>query len=263
MVGVSKWPYDQYNIDRRQQDCDHYGDPSDNCKNEAWFMRELSWQFRNKFEVERNLRFAFMESFSQSGPNLNDEVQQRYWIKETNKLWSEATSRNKTFDFKTIDEVLEENAVCKEENKRLNDIICEDIKHLKDYVTTLNKKINWNEEKITLVQDDVAANQDYVDMVQGDVAVIQADVASNQGDFAVIRKAVAAVQDDVVALEESIERNSADISTLATMGHWCAAQTDGNWKRGGTITYNKLIFSASYNMNIAGTPLDINTGINF
>ena len=44
MVGVTKWKYDQYSIDQRQADCDFYGDPSDNCKNEAWFMREMNLQ---------------------------------------------------------------------------------------------------------------------------------------------------------------------------------------------------------------------------
>ena len=125
MIGVSKWRYSQSAIDERQDACDYFGDPSDNCKNEAWFIRELSQQLKEKFDVERNLTFAFMDSFSQSGPNLNDEVQQSHWIEETNKLWSEATSRNKTFDFKTIDDVREENALCKEEIKRLNDIISE------------------------------------------------------------------------------------------------------------------------------------------
>ena len=62
-------------------------------------------------------------------------------MKETNKLWLEATRGNETFDFKTIDEVLEENQLCKEENKRLNDIIEEDIKEL-------NEKVAHNEEKI-------------------------------------------------------------------------------------------------------------------
>ena len=138
-VGVSKWPYDQYNIDRRQNDCEHYGDPSDNCKIEAWFIRELSQQLQEKFEIERNLTFAFMDSFSQSGPNLNDEVQQSHWTEETNKLWSEATSRNETFDFKTIDDVLEENALCKEENNRLNDIIAEaQPNQLYDYILPEN-----------------------------------------------------------------------------------------------------------------------------
>merc|ERR1719430_2607710 len=38
VIGVSKWKYSQDAIDKRQEQCDHYGDPSDNCKNEAWFM---------------------------------------------------------------------------------------------------------------------------------------------------------------------------------------------------------------------------------
>ena len=42
MVGVTKWPYDQASIDERQSICDHYGDPSESCKNEDWFNRELS-----------------------------------------------------------------------------------------------------------------------------------------------------------------------------------------------------------------------------
>ena len=41
MVGVTKWPYDQASIDKRQNACDLYGDPSDACKNEAWFIRSL------------------------------------------------------------------------------------------------------------------------------------------------------------------------------------------------------------------------------
>ena len=58
-----------------------------------------------RFEVQKNLTFAFMDSFSQSGPNLNDDVQQGYWINETEKLWNKATGRNESFDFKTIDEM--------------------------------------------------------------------------------------------------------------------------------------------------------------
>ena len=123
MVGVTKWSYKQSEIDARNDDCDYYEDPSENCKNEAWFIRELSQQLMEKFDVERNMTFAFMDSFSQSGSNLDDEIQQIHWIEETKKLWTEATQRNETFDFKTIDEVLEDNAACKEENENLLEIV--------------------------------------------------------------------------------------------------------------------------------------------
>lgn len=82
-----------------------------------------------------------MDSFSQSGPNINDDTQQQHWIIETNKLWREATEKNSTLEFKTIDEVLEENAACKQENKYLHDIIDEAI-------TNLTKRVNENEDAI-------------------------------------------------------------------------------------------------------------------
>ena len=104
-----------------------------------------------------------MDSFSQWTPNLNDDVQQSHWINETNKLWSEATSRNETFDFKTIDDVLEENALCKEENNRLNDIISEDIKQLKDNITFLDNAISDVNDEVTSLSSTVSDVSDAVE----------------------------------------------------------------------------------------------------
>ena len=100
-----------------------------------------------------------------------------------------------------------------------------------------------------------------------DVSAVQADVASNQGDISEIQdditeiqEDVSAVQDDVIVVAADVERNSADITTLATFGTWCGVQND--WDTVGTITYERITFSASNNMNLAATPLDLNTGIN-
>ena len=60
MIGVTKWPYDQDSIDDRQGVCDHYGDPSDQCKNEKWFIRELSQQLAEK---EIQMLFYLKNSF--------------------------------------------------------------------------------------------------------------------------------------------------------------------------------------------------------
>ena len=105
MIGVSKWPYDQASIDERQADCDYYGELSDQCKNENWFIREFNKQLQEKFHLSKTFTFAFMDSYSQAGPDLGDEVQQKHWQEETNKLWQEA-STNETFDFMTIDDIL-------------------------------------------------------------------------------------------------------------------------------------------------------------
>ena len=191
MVGVSKWKYSQATIDDRQKACDYYGDPSEECKNEAWFMRELSWQLAEKFGVTRNFTFAFMDSFSQSGPELSDEVQQQHWWEETLKLWEEATGRNETFDFKTIDDVLEENVVCREENQRLHDIIDEDIENLRQDVEhngelisslastlTINTKhIDDNSDEISRVSETLTAS---VNSLNEDVKVTNEDLSATK-----------------------------------------------------------------------------------
>jgi len=119
MIGVSKWPFDQASIDERQGDCDYYGDPSENCKNEAWFIREFNTQLQNRFHLTKNFTFAFMDSYSQAGPDLQDVTQQEHWREETSKLWKWATE-NDRFDFLTIDDILKENNDLKEEIKNLN-----------------------------------------------------------------------------------------------------------------------------------------------
>ena len=85
MIGVSKWKYSQTAIDERQAECDYYGDPSDQCHNEAWFVREFNQQLQDRFGVSKNFTFGFMDSFSQAGPAVDDELQQEHWLEETEK----------------------------------------------------------------------------------------------------------------------------------------------------------------------------------
>ena len=112
-----QWSYKQHDVDRRQADCAYFGDLSDNCKNEAWFIREISAQLQEKLHLSRNFTFIFLDSWSQTEANINDQTQQRHWREETDKLWREVTERNQTFDFKTIDEVLADNVRFKLEIK--------------------------------------------------------------------------------------------------------------------------------------------------
>ena len=119
MVGVTKWPYDQGSIDERREMCDMYGDPSDNCKNEDWLIRELTDQLVDKFNISQTLPFAFLDSFSQSGSNLDDQTQQEHWIRETETLWHEATGNGETFSFQDINDAYKEIERLRRKNKRL------------------------------------------------------------------------------------------------------------------------------------------------
>ena len=94
--------------------------------------------------------FAFLDSWSQSPLGINDPVQQEHWQLETQKLWDFSTGKNETFEFMTIDDVLEENAKCKQENLRLHDII-------DDNITELYQRMDQNENAI-VVNSDLISN---------------------------------------------------------------------------------------------------------
>merc|ERR1712168_99122 len=65
-----------------------------------------------------------MDSFSQAGPNLADEVQQEHWTIETGILWKEANNNDEDpFEFQTIDDIIEEMEVCQEELESCKEIL--------------------------------------------------------------------------------------------------------------------------------------------
>ena len=210
MVGVTKWKYSQTAIDERQADCDYYGDPSDNCKNEAWFIREMSAQFNEKFDLSRNFTFAFMDSFSQAGPAQNDQVQQEHWIEETSKLWTEATQRNETFDFKTIDDVLEENAACKEENQRLHDIIDEDIANLKEGVQHNADNISGVAQSVAINTNRIADNSDEITLVSttltDEISSVSTSLTENINEVSItLTESINAVSQEAHENQDAIE----------------------------------------------------------
>ena len=135
MLNHSKWKYSQYAINERNLTCSLM---PDNCRDEAWFMKEFNAQFKEKFGINKTFSFAFMDSWSQSPLGINDPVQQEHWRQETDKLWGASTGSNETFQFMTIDDVLEENAKCKEENIYLHNIIDDNITELYKGLNSVN-----------------------------------------------------------------------------------------------------------------------------
>ena len=131
--------------------------------------------------------FAFMDSFSQSGPNKNDFIQQQHWVEETEKLWLEANGRNSTFDFLTIDDVLEQNEELKEENQRLNDIIDESIAALFEAVNGLSIHDNQTDlrmENFELDLQEINSKMDENELIMEDSirALNTVRVQANQTD---------------------------------------------------------------------------------
>ena len=66
VIGVSFWKHDTASVSQRNH----------MHKDEGWLMSELKAQFKDKFKVEKDLPFVFIDSFSQQPWNSKDENQQ-------------------------------------------------------------------------------------------------------------------------------------------------------------------------------------------
>ena len=64
------------------------------------------------------------------------------------------------------------------------------------------------------------------------------DVVANGENIISLQEEVAGVQDVVVSMADDVERNSANVATLATRALWCGYTRD--WNTTGTITYDLL-----------------------
>ena len=82
-------------------------------------------------------------------------MEQEHWTEETGKLWEETTNRTSEFSFRTIDDILEENAAQKEQIRWLNNVI-------KNNISELSSRIQENVEDISSVSGDVTSNEAHI-----------------------------------------------------------------------------------------------------
>merc|ERR1719209_1470285 len=169
VIGVSFWAYDQASIDERQ--C--YPEYPDYCHDETWFCEDMNRQLQEKFNVKKNFTCVFTDSWSQTpGPpgfNTDDPLQQEHWKNETGILWDITTSREDSFSFMTIDDILEENSRLKVENERLNDIIRDNITELTEMIRNNAEKINVNGEKIKVNEGKINVNEEKINVNEGNI----------------------------------------------------------------------------------------------
>ena len=211
VIGVSFWAYDQDSIDDRVCEPEY----PDYCHDEAWFCNDRNTQLREKLHVNKNFTCVFTDSYSQTGHNIEDPLQQEHWRKETGILWEITTSREDTFGFMTVDDILEENARLKEENKWLNNVIRENITRLTEMIQTNAEKINTNEGNI---QDNAARINVNAGNIQDNAGNIQGNaekINTNEGN---IQDNAGNIQDNVRNIQgnaEKINTNGGDIQDNA------------------------------------------------
>merc|ERR1711892_613848 len=173
VIGVSFWKLDQDSIDEREAMCEH--NPA-KCKNEDWFIREINKQIKEKFHIEKNFTYAFIDSYSQAWPDDEDPVQQGHFQEQAGVLWNETISRNSSLVFKGIDDVLDENAEMRERIKWLEDVLTNNITMLMSRMNATEKEVTENQAKIGQIEEDVMDNGIEVGDVRGDVELQQSDI---------------------------------------------------------------------------------------
>ena len=111
----------------------------------------MNRQLHEKFHLEKNLSVVFIDSFAKQPYNLNDPVQQEAFNRETLKLWN-IFSNNPTFEFKTIEDILEENQKLKEEVQWLNDVITNNISDLAEQISSVRTELAEHDEDISNIR---------------------------------------------------------------------------------------------------------------
>ena len=86
----------------------------------------MNRQIENRFHIEFDLPVVFIDSWSQRKDHIDNPSEQEHFANETSKLWDFAITHD-DFEFKGIDEILEENQQMRKEIDYLNDIISDNI----------------------------------------------------------------------------------------------------------------------------------------
>ena len=145
VLGVSFWAYDQNSINQRNY----------TGKTEDWWTGEMNRQLKQKFHLETDLSAVFIDSFAKQPWNLNDVLQQEAFTRETSKLW-EIFSSNPQFEFKTIQDIIDELNECQLENDCLNGEIQEELSRLSSELESTKAKNQEQDIEIDNLEDKIS-----------------------------------------------------------------------------------------------------------
>jgi len=177
--------------------------------------------FQEKFGINKTFSYAFLDSWSQTRPNDEDPTQQEHWKEETAKLW-EYSDKEETFTFMTIDDVLEENAACKEENKRLHDIIDEAIANLTQQVSTnanniedLNNQVDENCMSIEHNSDNVSYLSSRLSINTDKISDVNKTVSANIDSISLLQNEDTSLWDHLFETDDNVEENRNAINDIS------------------------------------------------
>jgi len=243
VIGVSFWSYSAEAIAGRECSPNY----PDDCKDEAWFAREVNAQMQEKFGLTRNFSFVFTDSWSQTLDNIGDEVQQQHWQEETGKLWNITINRQESFFFKTIDDILEENAEQRKEIKWLNDIITSNISQINNLIQLLNNTQISHGEDIDTNARDIENNQKNINTNNNNIFQLNNTQISHGEDIDTNAR-------DIENNQRNINTNNMLIARLSTRGAQCG------YRYGWTAAFSRITYEQLL-LNTGRGSLQISSGV--
>ena len=214
VVGVSFWSYQDNIVKFRHSMC-KYGEL--NCRDEKWFVREMSAILREKFRFQTELPFVFLDSWAKHPLNIQDKNQQGVFLKEADKLLK-IGNRADPFQFRTVNDVLTENHVLKKRNAILEETLIKDIEKL-------NSKISQTEMSIVHMKNEIVANSTNVlKAVEKDVEYLtiklQSESSERRSFYTIgrnISSRLAVMENEVKHLEKRIYRETSSLKKEQNM----------------------------------------------
>ena len=146
---MSHWGYHIGHMTKKSvDDREHSG------KDESWWMEEYNKQLQTRFGLEKDLVAVFIDSWSQQEWNLDDDLQQVAFQRETEKLW-DSFSVMDSFEFKTIQDVIEELNECTQLLEGSVEQLQLDMKQRVIEINDLNESTSKLDEAVKDNDDDI------------------------------------------------------------------------------------------------------------
>jgi len=167
IIEISMFSFQQDVIDLRNMTCEV---SPKQCRDEAFFYDGINEQLEEKFHIGMKLPIVFIDSYAMLPPtNINDPVQQEHFKIETDKLW-EFASNTPEFQFKTIDEILEENYEMRDEIEWLNEVITKNISDLQGRIDDEQTRAIAQEQTL---KDDISINHNDISSLEKRTDVLE------------------------------------------------------------------------------------------
>merc|ERR1712141_223632 len=224
VLGVSHWPFDANSVAERNF----------TGKTEKFFMEKWKILLQDKFHIDLNLTGVFIDSWSQQPWNLADQDQQIAFQRETGKLWNFAKNHEQ-FQFRTVEDVLEENLQLKAEIKWLNDVITNNISEIMKNLERQSEDIELLKEEDTNIKVNVGVLFDLHDNLQSqhetDLTDVNAQIDENERNLQNLEKTQEPLG-TIIAWVPKVDKNSnSGISEIPECWMLCNGSkiTEGIW----------------------------------